>query len=212
MVHKIGSSIKNDIKDNKFTYFGLFIFYIIGIVLGSFAVNDLDFQQQDDMTKYLNGFLKLLNSSGINAISLFKMSLLDNFKIILLFWGLGFTVIGIPIYYIIIGMRGFTTGFSSGVIIGVLETKGILISTICFLPKEIIVLPCLIALGVNGIKLSRYILKNVLKKTIKDENGIMKKIGVYCFSTVLFSIFLLLATLLDAYTSANTINLLCCIS
>lgn len=209
MIQKIGNAIKNNVKENKFTYFGLFAFYIIGIILGAFAVNDMDFQQQDDMTNYLNGFLKLLNNSEVNAMSLFKMSLIDNLKIIALFWILGFIVIGIPIYYVVIGMRGFTTGFSSGVIMGVLGTKGVLISTICFLPKEVIALPCLLALGVNGIKLSRGIIKKWLKKSIKDEKGIKQKIGPYSFSTAFFSVLLLVATIFDAYISSGTLNLLC---
>ncbi|PYG87597.1 stage II sporulation protein M [Ruminiclostridium sufflavum DSM 19573] len=200
-----GYIIKNHLKSNKHTYIGLFLFYIIGVILGAFAVNDLDFQQKDDMTKYLNGFLKILNSDEINRISLFKISLSDNFKLLVLFWGLGFTVIGIPVYYLIIGMRGFTTGFSSGVIMGVLGTKGIFISAFCFLPKEIIVIPCLIALGVNGIKLSRGILKSWLKKSIKDENGVMQKIGPYSFVTVFFSIFLFLATIFETYISSGTL-------
>jgi stage II sporulation protein M len=176
--------------------------------LGSFAVNDLDLQQKDDMTKYLNGFLKLLNSNEVNRMSLFKMSLIDNFKIIAVFWILGFTVIGIPIYYIIIGMKGFTTGFSSGVIMGVLGVKGIMVSTICFLPKEIIIIPCIIALGVNGIKLSRAIFRAWMKKTNKDENVIAQKIGPYSFLTIFFSIFLFFAALFDAYISSGTLNIL----
>ncbi len=208
MVQKIYKFISVSIKDNLYTFLGLFLFYIIGIILGSFAVNDLDLQQKDDMTKYLNGFLKLLNSNEVNSMSLFKMSFIDSFKIILVFWILGFTVIGIPVYFIIIGMRGFTTGFSSGVIMGVLGVKGILISTICFLPKEIIVIPCIIALAVNGIKFSRAIFRSWIKKTNKDENVIAQKIGPYSLLTIFFSVLLFLATLFDAYISSGTLNIL----
>lgn len=208
VIQKIGRVIQIHIKENKYTFLGLFLFYILGIILGSFAVNDLDFQQKDDMTKYLNGFLKLLDSNEVNRMSLFKMSLIDNFKIIVAFWVLGFTVIGIPIYYIIIGMKGFTTGFSSGVIMGVLGVKGIMVSTICFLPKEIIIIPCIITLGVNGIKLSRAIFRTWIKKTNKDENMIAQKIGPYSLFTIFFSIFLFFAALFDAYISSGTLNIL----
>ncbi|MHB8064817.1 MAG: stage II sporulation protein M [Ruminiclostridium sp.] len=208
MIQKIEQVIKNHIKANKFTYLSLFLFYIIGISLGAAAVNDLDFQQKDEMTKYFNGFLKLLNTSEVNKISLFKISLLDNLKIIALFWILGFTVIGVPIYYIVIGMRGFSTGFSSGIIMGVLGSKGIIISTICFLPKEILVIPCLIALGVNGIKLTRGILKNRFKKSIKNENGVKQCIGPYSFVTVFFSLFIFIATIFEVFISSGTLNIL----
>ncbi|QNU65336.1 stage II sporulation protein M [Ruminiclostridium herbifermentans] len=208
MIHKIGRVIQVNIKENKYTFLGLFLFYILGIILGAFAVNDLDLQQQDDMTKYLNGFLKLLNNNELNRMSLFKMSMIDNFKTIAVFWALGFTVIGIPIYYIMIGMKGFTTGFSSGVIMGVLGVKGIMVSAICFLPKEIIIIPCIIALGVNGIRLSRTIFRAWIKKANKDENIIAQKIGTYSFLTIFFSIFLFFAALFDAYISSGTLNIL----
>lgn len=208
VIQKIVKVIKDHITDNKYTYLSLFVFYIIGIILGAVAVNDLDYQQKDEMTKYFNGFLTLLNSSEVNEISLFKISLLDNLKIIALFWILGFTVIGFPIYYIVIGMRGFSTGFSSGIIMGVLGAKGIIISTICFLPKEIIVIPCLIALGVNGIKLSKGILKNWLTRRVKKENVVKQRIGPYSFVTTFFSVFILFATIFEAFISSGALKIL----
>ena len=113
VLHNIKSVIRDDIINNKYTYLSLFLFYIIGIVLGSFAINDMNFQQRDEMTKYFNGFMKLLDSNGLDSISLFKISIFDSLKIIILFWIFGFFIICIPVYYIVIGMRGFTTGFSS---------------------------------------------------------------------------------------------------
>jgi stage II sporulation protein M len=208
LIQKIVKVFKDHLKSNKYIYISLFLFYIIGILLGSFAVNDLDYNQKDEMSKYFNGFLKLLNSSEVNEISLFKISLIDNLKIIALFWVLGFTVIGFPVYYIAIGMRGFSTGFSSGIIMGVLGTKGIAISTICFLPKEIIVIPCLIAIGVNGIKLSRGILKNILKRSVKKEDNFKQRIGPYSFVTVFFSVFILFATIFEAFISSGALKIL----
>jgi len=208
LIQKLAKVIKDHIVDNKYTYLSLFIFYIIGIILGAVAVNDLDYQQKDEMTKYFNGFLKLLNGSEVNGISLFKISLLDNFKIIALFWIVGFTVIGFPIYYIVIGMKGFSTGFSSGIIMGVLGTKGTIISIICFLPKEIIVIPCLIALGVNGIKLSRGIFKGWLKRSVIKENVVKQRIGPYSFITAFFSVFILFATIFEAFISSGALKIL----
>ncbi len=207
-IQKIEKVIKEYIKNNKFTFLSLFLFYVIGITLGAFAVNDLNFQQTDELTKYFNGFLKLLDGSEINKVSLFKISILDNVKVIVLFWILGFTIIGIPIYYIVIGMRGFSTGFSSGVIMGVLGSKGVIISTICFLPKEIIVIPCLIAISVNGIRLTKGIFKNWFKKSGNSENGIKQRIGPYSFVTVLSTLFIFVATIFEVFISVGALNIM----
>lgn len=208
MIQKTFVVIKDHIKNNKITYIGLFIFYILGISAGSVAVNQLDYQQRSEMTDYFNGFLKLLDSSKVDGISLFKMSLWDNFRVILLLWVLGIIVIGFPIFYIIIGMRGFITGFSSGVIMNVLGVKGVLISFTCFLPKEVIIVPCLIAISVNGIKLSKSIIKGWIKRNTYKEDKLRYRIMPYSFVTVFFSIFVLIAIVLEAFFSPVILKLL----
>lgn len=202
------TSAKYHIKSNKYTYLSLFLFYIIGIVAGSMAVNQLDYQQRGEMTNYFNGFLKLLNGSEINGLALFKISLLDNLKVILLLWFLGLTVIGIPVFYLVIGMRGFCTGFSSGVIMSVLGFKGILISVVCFLPKEVIILPCLIVIAVNGIKFSKSIFMNWVKRSVRIEDRFRNRIVPYSFGTVFFSIFIFVTTLLEAFFSPGALKIL----
>ncbi len=208
MLKNTGKVIKDYIKNNKIMYFSLFLFYMVGIVLGAASVNDLDFQQKDEMVTFFNGFLKLLDNDNFSQINLFKTSLLDNLKLVGLFWLLGLTVIGVPMYYVIIGMRGFSTGFSSGIIMGVLGTKGILISSICFVPKEIILVPCLLALGVNGMKLSGSFFKTWLKKDGFQDMGVKQKIMPYNFVAAFFSFFILLATLVETFLSSGALKLI----
>lgn len=207
MLKKTSNIVKEHIKKNKFLYLSLFLFYIAGIFLGAASVNDLDYQQKDEMVTFFNGFIKLLDADNLSQLNLFKMSLIDNIKLVILFWILGFTVIGFPMYYVVIGMRGFSTGFSSGIIMGVLGTKGILISAICFVPKEAILVPCLIAMGVNGIKLSANLLKTWFAKSgLKDEK--VKHFMPYNFAAAFFSLFILAATLVEAFICSGVLNLM----
>ncbi len=208
MIHKTASVVKEHLRDNKYTYLSLFVFYIIGIVAGALSVNELDYHQKNEMTAFFNGFLKLLNSDNVNGISLLKISILDSMRIIILFWLLGVTVIGLPVYYLTMGMRGFSTGFSSGIVMGVLGEKGILVSVFCFLPKEILTVPFIIALGVNGIRLTKGIMKNWIKKPVKKEDTLKTKFMPYCFVTIFFSLFILVMTILDAFIAPFTLKLL----
>lgn len=208
MFKKIGSIIRDHLRDNKFTYLTLFLFYVIGVCLGALSVNDLDYQQKDEVVTFFNGFIKLLDTGNFSQAALFKMSFVDNIKLILLFWLLGFTVIGFPMYYVIIGMRGFSTGFSSGIIMAVMGTRGIFISSICFIPKELILVPCLIALGVNGIKLSVGLLKIIFKKQGAKEVEVKQRILPYCFVAAFFSVFIFFSSLFEAFISAGALKLL----
>lgn|GEM_PF-988753 len=208
IIRKIGSTIKGHIIGNKILYISLFLFYIIGICLGAASVNDLDYQQKDEIVTFFNGFTKLLENGDFSQFNLFKLSLIDNIKLIFLFWLLGFTIIGIPVYYVIIGMRGFSTGFSSGIIMGVLGTKGIYISAVCFVPKEAVLVPCLIALSINGIKLSGNILKSWLKKPEPKDSWVKQKLLPYSFVAAFFSFFILLATLIEGFISSGALKLI----
>ncbi|WP_024834316.1 stage II sporulation protein M [Ruminiclostridium josui] len=208
MICKTANVVKEHIRDNKYTYLSLFIFYIIGIVAGALSVNELDYRQKTEMTTFFNDFLKLLNSDNVNGISLLKMSMLDSIRIIIFFWLLGVTVIGLPVYYLTLGMKGFSTGFSSGIVMAVLGGKGMLVSVFCFLPKEILTIPFIIALGVNGIRLTKGIFKNWIKKPVKKEDTLKFKFLPYCFVTVFFSLFILVMTIMDAFVAPFTLRLL----
>lgn len=208
IIKKIGNIIKDHINGNRILYISLFLFYIIGICLGAASVKDLDYQQKDEIVTFFNGFTKLLETNNFSQFNLFKISLVDNIKIIVLFWLLGFTVIGFPMYYVIIGMRGFSTGFSSGIIMGVLGTKGIYISAVCFVPKEAVLVPCLIALGINGIKLSGNILRSWLKKSSPRDNWVKERFLPYSFVAAFFSFFILLATFIEGFISSGALKLI----
>ncbi len=208
MIKKIGNIIKDHIKGNRILYISLFLFYIIGICIGAASVKDLDYQQKDEIVTFFNGFIKLLETNNFSQFNLFKLSLIDNIKLIALFWLLGFTVIGFPMYYVIIGMRGFSTGFSSGIIMGVLGTKGIYISAVCFVPKETVLVPCLIALGINGIKLSGNILRSWLKKSAAGDSWFNQRLLPYSFVAAFFSFFILLATFIEAFISSGALKLI----
>ena len=110
---------------------------------------------------------------------------MDNMRQIAILWVLGVTIIGIPFIYILIGVRGFITGFTSGFIIEYLGLKGVLFSAMTILPKELIIIPCLIALGVNGINFSMGIIKN---KSNKDENKNSLKMN-FCILFCYFDLF-----------------------
>lgn len=208
MIKKIGNIIKEHIKGNWILYISLFFFYIIGICIGAASVKDLDYQQKDEIVTFFNGFTKLLETNNFSQFNLLKITLIDNIKLIVLFWLLGFTVIGFPMYYVIIGMRGFSTGFSSGIIMGVLGTKGIYISAVCFVPKEAVLVPCLIALGINGIKLSGNILRSWLKKSTPGDSRFKQRFLPYSFVAAFFSFFILLATFIEAFISSGALKLI----
>lgn len=207
MFKKLQSVIGEHISKNRNAYLFLLMAFILGVSAGAFTVNGLSIMQRDELTNYFQGFIQLLNNQNIESSELFTTACMENLKLIGLLWILGVTIIGIPFIFIIMSVKGFIAGFSSGFIINVLGLKGLLFTTFALLPKEIIIVPCLIAIGVNGINFSLRIAKN---KTGHDnlKESLKTSFVSYCFVTAFFSCIILAGIILDAYITPVMIRII----
>jgi len=200
MIKKIHEVLISHIKNNINTYFFLFLMYIGGISAGAFTVNGLSSLQRNELINYFQGFLELFEHQWVDSNEILRISIIDNARLVIALWVLGVTIIGIPFIYLLVGIRGFITGFTSGFIIYIMGFKGVLFTFLTILPKEIIMVPCIIALGVNGIKFSLNIVKDKSAKQM-SKNSLKTNFFAYCFVTLFFSCFLLVGILVEAYIS-----------
>lgn len=207
MFTKIRGIIGSHIAKNQNAYFFLLLAFILGVSAGAFTVNGLSATQRDELSNYFQGFLQLLNNQSMDSSELLSVSLLENLKLVSVMWVLGVTIIGIPFIFILMGVKGFITGFSSGFIINAIGMKGILFTLFVLMPKEIIIVPCLIALGVNGINFSLRIIKNRSSRTaLKD--GLKTNLVSYCFVTLFFTCFIFAGVLMEVYVTPVFIKML----
>jgi len=172
--------------------------FMLGVCAGAFTVNGLSTMQLDELSNYFQGFIQLFNNENMKSSDLFSIALIENVKLIGVLWILGVSIIGLPFIFLVFGVRGFITGFSSGFIIRVLGMKGLLFSGFALLPKEIIIVPCLIAIGVNGINFSMRIAKNKSPEGIQ-KTSLKTAFLSYCMITLLFTVIILAGILFDAY-------------
>lgn len=172
--------------------------FIVGISAGAFTVNDLSTLQTEELVNYFAGFLKIMSNQRVNSSELLIISLQENAKLVALLWISGITIIGIPFIYLLVLSKGFAIGFSSGFIIQTMGVKGILFGVLTLLPKEVIIMPCIIALGVNGVNFSLDIMKSKSIKQALKQNLKMDFIG-YSLCALFFSIFIFIAVLIEAY-------------
>ena len=207
MFKKLRSVIGEHILKNHNAYLFLLMAFVLGVSAGAFTVNGLSTMQRDELSNYFQGFLQLLNNQNLESSELFSTALVENLKLVGILWILGVTIIGIPFIFIIMGVKGFITGFSSGFIINVLGLKGVLFTIFALLPKEIIIVPCLIAIGVNGINFSLHIAKN---RSANDnlKNNLKASFISYCFVTAFFSSIILAGIILDAYITPVLVRII----
>lgn len=204
---KIREMLVKHIKNNSNTYFFLFIAFIVGVSAGAFTVNGLSTMQNEELSNYFQGFLQLLDNQKIDSNELLKIGFMENFRMIVFMWVLGVTIIGIPFIYIAVGVRGFITGFSSGFIIKIAGFKGAAFTILGLLPKELIIVPCIIALGVSGINFSLSIIRNKSKKHHLKEN-LKTNFIAYCMVTLLFSCIIFVGVAIEAYITPVFIRII----
>lgn len=199
------SIIKTHIENNLREYAIASIIFIIGILFGVIFINNLNDTQNNEIGNYINTLIEnLKESQDINQLLFIKETIKENLTFVILLWLMGSTVIGLLLVYIIVAFKGFCLSYTISAIFHVLnngKTIAMLVSTM--LLKNIIVIPCTIALAVSGMKVYKSIMQDRRRENIKLE--ILRHT---CFSTFIL-IVLILSSLIEVYLSQLILK--CCV-
>lgn len=200
--YKIKEIIKQHVKNNKKEYIIVTLFFILGIFLGVFFVNNIEESQKTEITEYLNHFIdKMKTTEKLDSMSLLKTSITQNIFLAVTIWFFGTTIIGIPVVFGIIMYRGFCLGYTISVCVTVLGLqKGIIFTLINFLLPSIFLIPAMIALAVSGFKLYKSIIKDKNKENIKLE--LLRHI---IFSIIMLCI-ILISSIIEVFISTNILK------
>jgi stage II sporulation protein M len=176
---------------------------MIGIVVGAFTVNNITEVQREQIKEYINKFYQIAKSVELNPVQIFKQSLLNNFVTVFLLWILGATIVGIPFIFLIVGARGFTLGFSIGVMIKEMQFKGVLLTILGVLPQNTFILLGILFTSVTAINFSLYLLKN--KKFFFEE--LFSQFISYSFAVYAGFLFIMLGCLIESYITPHVLFL-----
>ena len=168
---KIASLIKTHITNNSKEYTIIALLFVIGIFLGVLFINNIQEEQYNNVSNYINSFIEKLKSiEQIDNFNLLKSSILSNCILAIVIWFFGTTVIGIPVVFGIIIYRGFCLGYTISACISVLGTsKGLSFVLSNMLLQNIIFIPAILAIAVSGFKLYKSIIKDKRRENIKVE-------------------------------------------
>ena len=130
-----------------------------------------------------------------------KESIGNNIMLVFLLWLMGSTVIGLLLVYLIVCFKGFCFGYTVSSIIYVLGTgKGILFFIITMFLKNIIAIPCTVALAVSGMKLYKSIMQDRRKENIKLE------VVRHTVFSIFILILLIASSFIEVYVSQNLLK------
>ena len=187
------------ISKNIIEYTIITILFLIGIVLGTVYIRNIDITQQNEICNYINNFdTSINNGAKINFSDLLKISIRNNLLTVILLGIAGLTVIGMPLLYVIIILKGFSIGYTISSIIGVLGFfKGIKFIFSIFFLQNLIIIPSLIVLAITGVNLYKSIIKKHNRDNIKLE---IIKYVIILFISIILNI---ISSFIETYISTN---------
>ena len=176
------------------------IIFVIGVLLGVVFVNNLTEIQTDEISVYITeSITSLKHNTILNKLEILKESIKTDMIFVIFLWLMGSTVIGLLLVYLIVCFKGFCFGYTLSTIIFVLGLgKGTLFLISTILLKNIIAIPCTIALAVSGMKLYKSIMHDRRKENIKLE----------VFRHTIFSFFVLILLIIASFIEVYISNIL----
>lgn len=188
-------------KENTIYLFISLFFIFTGVVIGVYVAKYMGDAYKDDIINYFLSFVKDFNVGSINKTSILLQSVKNNGLMILFIVILGITIVGIPIIFFINLLKGFTVGFTAGIIINSLGIKGGTFILIALIPQNIFFLVAILIATALSTEFGLYKLRSKMVKsyTIKAEFT-----SLYPLIVVLI-IMVMIGAILEAYAIPNLI-------
>lgn len=205
MSNKVKQSINRHIEDNASIYTFTIVLFIMGIVFGAVVVNSLPYNVKHDLFVYLNRFFGELSTGKIATPSaMFSESVSHYLQYVGFMWLLGISIIGLPIIFILLFLKGIVVGFTVGFLVNQMGLHGFFVSLASVFPQNIIVIPIFIIVSSGAVAFSFKLIRQLLIKTKKQP--LFPEFIRY--SAVMFSVILvlLLVSAYEAYLSPYLIK------
>jgi stage II sporulation protein M len=180
------------------------LLFIIGIIFGTVLVQKLGQETKEELKNYFESYINKENLSEISNKKVFMNAIKNYMLFSIIVWIAGLTVIGIPVIYANIFIKGLGIGYTISIIIGIYgKIKGIKFSIISMLSQNLIMVPILIIFSIFAINLSKNIIKNRRNENIKID--ILK----YNIWAIIYFILNIFVAIIETFISTNLIKVLC---
>ncbi len=167
----ITSNFNKHFHENIGLYLLSILFVFTGIILGMYCVKYLGNEERNTIVKYIVSLSNSSSLEGINNKAILIEVLKNNLPIILGFWFLGLTIVGIPAILFLDIVKGFSLGFTFSFFIYSMKNGGAMLSILGVLPQNLIYIPCTILFSVLAIEFSLNMFKEKLSKNFKGSDG-----------------------------------------
>ncbi|MEN9406273.1 MAG: stage sporulation protein [Bacillota bacterium] len=201
----IGSANKQLLAQPKKLYLFAVVLFLSGIIIGSLIVNKLDLTQKEGLTGYLRSFFQHVNQGNIVEPQLsFQYLIGDHLKTLGLIWLLSLSVIGTPLAFSSVFLKGFLFGFNIGFFFNQFSWSGVWFACASILPQDLIIIPVYIIVVVSGMSFTITLIKNRL---LFYRGSLYPQFLTFSFITMGAVPVLCLTSLFQAYVSPYIMKL-----
>ena len=132
--------IISHISENKKKYLLLIFIFVIGVILGFIFLRVLPKKNSEELLKFLDDtFNSILSSEkSFDSLAYFYSSMLEDLKLYLCLYILGFSYLGMIFSPMFILVKGFVLGFTNFFIMTSYNSKGLLYNFLALVPQNLI--------------------------------------------------------------------------
>lgn len=148
MINGIYKQLQRHFQANRPIYFFMTGLFGMGLLFGAIIVNALPANIKSDLGTYLTHFFKEMSvGQNLSPDLIFSERTGYYIKYVIFLWILGFTIIGLPILFVLIFLKGFVMGFTIGFLVGELKLKGFGLALAALFPSNLIIVPLFIIIA-----------------------------------------------------------------
>lgn len=189
----------------RLIYFFMIVLFLIGIIFGSIIVVSMEFVQKQDLFFYIEQYMeRLVEGSLVAKEDVFKSAFYYHLQYLSLFFILGISIIGLPIIWILIFIKGIVVGFSVGFFVNQLGWQGLLLAAVGIAPQNLLIIPIYLIGSSVAMIFSLNLLKKLLaRRTSQPKAQPLIHYGVLFLCLVAISV---IAALVEAYLANYAIE------
>ncbi|HFE9853540.1 TPA: stage II sporulation protein M [Clostridium perfringens] len=197
------SGLMESLKENKITFLWVLLFFLVGIVLGSYTVYYMSDFNRVEITTYFNNFLEFLGGNSVAYTSILVDSIKSILPMVVIIVLLGYTAVGTPIILMMDLSKGYVIGFTFSLIVSMLGSKGVMLVLSGLMLQNLIFIPIIMLISVLAIRHS----VTKLKMGVSRDRVKLDVSRAYLNFQGLLSLIIISGILIETYISPNLIRL-----
>lgn len=155
----------NYLEDNRSTFIFTSVLLMMGVIFGAIIVNSMNFAQKNDLYAYLTLFFSGVEKGEFaNAREVFTQSFAYYSKILGFIWLLGLSVIGLPVVFILLFIKGLMVGFTVGFLVDQMGFDGFIFAFSSVFPQNIFLIPIYILVASTATSFSIKIWRQIINR------------------------------------------------